>query len=51
MLVKQVKKNYLFESDVKKIDIGGGMIHGMAKDFEEDNSKKVSILKKQADET
>ena len=42
-LIKQIKKNYLFESNVKKIDIGGGMIHGMAKDFEEDGSKKIIL--------
>ena len=42
-LIKQVKKNYLFASDVKKIDIGGGMIHGMAKDFEVDKSKKIIL--------
>ena len=31
------------EADVKKIDIGGGMIHGMAKDFSDDKSKKVIL--------
>ena len=42
-MYKQVKKNYLEAADVKKIDIGGGMIHGMAKDFKDDESKKVIL--------
>jgi hemerythrin len=30
-------------ADVKKIDIGGGMIHGEAKDFKGDKSKKIIL--------
>lgn len=29
--------------DIKKIDIGGGMIHGMASDFADDSSKKIVL--------
>ena len=36
-----VKQVYLTPADVKKIDNGGGMIHGMAMDFKEDTSKKI----------
>ncbi|MEE2742369.1 MAG: cyclic nucleotide-binding domain-containing protein [Bdellovibrionota bacterium] len=42
-LFDKVKENYLAEADVKKIDIGGGMIHGMAKDFLNDKSKKIIL--------
>ncbi|MCX7788966.1 MAG: cyclic nucleotide-binding domain-containing protein, partial [Spirochaetes bacterium] len=37
--IQLVKKRYLEPADLKKIDIGGGMIHGSAKDFEGDLSK------------
>jgi len=36
-------KNYLTKVNIKKIDIGGGMIHGDAKDFKEDNSAKIIL--------
>jgi len=38
---EQIKENYLEPADVKKVDNGGGLIHGMAKDFTEDKSKKI----------
>ncbi|MBF0118174.1 MAG: cyclic nucleotide-binding domain-containing protein [Desulfobacterales bacterium] len=38
-----VKNNYLIPVDLKKIDIGAGMIHGEAKDFKEDNSDKIVL--------
>jgi hemerythrin len=38
-----VWKNYLFPTDLKKIDIGGGMIHGHAEDFREDQSRKIIL--------
>lgn len=40
---KRVKKNYLRTVDLKKIDIGGGMIHGEAEDFKDDKSKKIVL--------
>jgi hemerythrin len=34
---------YLSECDIKKIDIGGGMIHGEVEDFIEDKSSKIIL--------
>ncbi|MBF0587755.1 MAG: MBL fold metallo-hydrolase [Magnetococcales bacterium] len=39
----RVRDEYLIPADIKKIDIGGGMIHGVAKDFTEDQSKKIIL--------
>ncbi|HEY7985726.1 MAG TPA: cyclic nucleotide-binding domain-containing protein [Methylophilaceae bacterium] len=39
----KVKADYLQVADVKKIDIGGGMIHGSAADFEGDASEKLLL--------
>jgi hemerythrin len=36
-----VCKSYLEPLDIKKIDIGGGMIHGVAEDFRNDASHKI----------
>lgn len=41
-------KEYLTEADLKKVDIGGGMIHGEALDFESDMSGKI-VLAHRAD--
>jgi len=41
-------KEYLTEADLKKVDIGGGMIHGEADDFEDDMSGKI-VLAHRAD--
>jgi len=39
----EVIVNYKQNLDLKKIDIGGGMIHGNAKDFEDDKSSKIIL--------
>jgi len=39
----RTRKNYLVPADLKKLDIGGGMIHGTAKDFKEDPSEKIIL--------
>lgn len=39
----EIKENYLTTEDLKKIDVGGGMIHGMAEDFLEDKSGKMIL--------
>ena len=39
----QVKEMYLMPADLKKIDIGGGMIHGDAIDFCNDTSDKILL--------
>jgi hemerythrin len=38
-----VNKIYMVPADVKKIDIGGGMIHGRAEDFIADKSNKIIL--------
>ena len=38
-----VWNEYLSEADIKKLDIGGGMIHGEAIDFAEDRSGKIIL--------
>lgn len=40
---EDVKKSYLTKVDLKKIDIGGGLIHGVAEDFKRDRSKKIVL--------
>ncbi|MBF0192004.1 MAG: response regulator [Magnetococcales bacterium] len=41
--IQKIKDNYLFEADLKKLDIGGGMIHGVAQDFRGDPSKRLLL--------
>lgn len=45
---EEVKQTYLTKTDLKKLDIGGGMIHGAAVDFRDDESDKI-ILAHRAD--
>ncbi len=40
---ERVKKTYLAPVDLKKIDVGGGMIHGDAEDFANDKSKHIVL--------
>ncbi|MTJ83140.1 MAG: MBL fold metallo-hydrolase [Telmatospirillum sp.] len=39
----KVVEDYATEADVKKIDIGGGLIHGSAEDFRYDRSRKLVL--------
>jgi hemerythrin len=39
----RVWREYLRKADVKKLDIGGGLIHGKAEDFRDDPSPKVIL--------
>jgi len=39
----KVKTDYFIPADIKKIDIEGGLIHGQAKDFDEDKSEEVIL--------
>ena len=41
--MNKVKHDYFFPADLKKLDIGGGMIHGFAKDFQDDPSKRLIL--------
>ncbi len=45
-LFNQIRADYLVPVNLKKIDAGGGMIHGMAKDFLKDTSEKIIITHK-----
>lgn len=38
-----VWEEYLIPADVKKVDIGGGLIHGEAGDFQHDRSSKIIL--------
>lgn len=40
---QRVKREYLASVDVKKVDIGGGMIHGCAEDFIDDTSERLLL--------
>ncbi len=40
---ERVRTAYLTPYDLKKIDIGGGMVHGNAKDFQEDTSDRLLL--------
>ncbi|MBF0263529.1 MAG: MBL fold metallo-hydrolase, partial [Magnetococcales bacterium] len=40
---ESVRDEYLTPVNLKKLDIGGGMIHGMAKDFAQDRSDRVLL--------
>ncbi|TAF35176.1 MAG: MBL fold metallo-hydrolase [Cytophagales bacterium] len=40
---KKVKEAYLQPADLKKIDIGGGLIHGDHEDFRYDRSQKIIL--------
>ena len=39
----RIREEYLTAVDLKKIDIGGGLIHGQAEDFQEDTSDKIIL--------
>ncbi len=40
---EKVKNDYMIAADLKKLDIGGGLIHGRAEDFSDDKSKKIIL--------
>lgn len=40
---ERIRTAYLVPFDLKKIDIGGGMIHGDAKDFRDDTSTRILL--------
>jgi len=42
-LFESVKENYLVELNLKKVDVGGGMIHGNASDFIKDKTAKILL--------
>lgn len=46
-----VKQAYLTPADVKKIDVGGGLIHGAAIDFKDDKSGRILLAHRAGDLT
>ncbi|MCS7004640.1 MAG: MBL fold metallo-hydrolase [Cytophagales bacterium] len=40
---EETRKTYLTPVNLKKIDIGGGLIHGVAEDYREDTSEKIVL--------
>jgi len=40
---ERIRAAYLVPADLKKIDVGGGMIHGNAADFRSDTSKRILL--------
>ncbi|MBF0109817.1 MAG: transporter substrate-binding domain-containing protein [Magnetococcales bacterium] len=42
-VVADIKRTYLEFANLKKLDIGGGMIHGMAEDFRKDPSDRLIL--------
>lgn len=42
----EIKANYMMPANLKKIDIGGGLIHGNALDFRNDPSDKICLAHK-----
>jgi hemerythrin len=41
--LEKIKKVYLTAVDLKKVDIGGGLIHGDAQDYRGDESKRIIL--------
>ncbi|MFC1886114.1 response regulator [Thermodesulfobacteriota bacterium] len=41
--IEKVKKDYLYPADLKKLDVGGGLIHGEARNFVNDPSKRLVL--------
>jgi len=48
---ERVRTAYLAPADLKKIDVGGGMIHGSAKDFRGDATKRILLAHRASDLT
>ncbi len=42
-MVDKARQDYAHPASIKKIDIGGGMIHGMAEDFDNDPSDMIIL--------
>lgn len=42
-LLEEIRNNYFTPVDIKKIDVGGGMIHGDSEDFRADQSRRIVL--------
>ncbi len=40
---EKIKADYLIPADIKKLDIGGGLIHGQTSDFKDDKSNEIIL--------
>jgi len=49
--IERVRAAYLNPADLKKIDVGGGMIHGSARDFRSDTSDRILLAHRAGDLT
>ena len=47
----RISTNYLAKYDIKKIDVGGGLIHGDAEDFREDKSARILLAHRAGEPT
>ncbi|MBF0184423.1 MAG: response regulator [Magnetococcales bacterium] len=41
--IAKIKADYHYPADLKKLDIGGGLIHGKAEDYANDHSKRLIL--------
>ncbi len=48
---EEIEASYLTRTDLKKVDIGGGLIHGNANDFRNDRSTKIVLSHASSDLT
>ena len=48
---ERTRQSYLVPVDLKKVDVGGNMIHGSAKDFRDDTSKRILLAHRAGDLT
>jgi len=48
---ERTRQAYLVPVDLKKVDVGGNMIHGSAKDFQDDTSKRILLAHRAGDLT
>ena len=48
---ERTRQAYLVPVDLKKVDVGGSMIHGSAKDFKDDASKRILLAHRAGDLT
>jgi len=48
---ERIRTTYLARYDIKKIDVGGGLIHGEAKDFSEDKSPRILLAHRAGEPT
>jgi hemerythrin len=48
---ERIRASYLAQYDLKKIDVGGGMIHGDARDFRDDATPRILLAHRAAELT